>query len=219
MHYTTFKNVGRALFGLAALLILAGGILSFVCYGQYQEIPIVRDSVRSPDKVKITEMDDWLDFILVIAILTCASAVAVFSLNFYGMMQFAKARKACKENKIYEAKSKETRLQVLYGFVASWSFLLFVLEVFILIFSIYGINYDYPSDAEEVQEFVEGVDKDNAVYFYDLLLAGSSVSAAGHLITLGFSIYTAVQSVSLFEEKKPDEETTGKARFYRAKYF
>lgn len=212
MHYFTFKNVGRALFGLAALLILAGGILFFVCYGQYQEIPSVRDSVRSPDKVKITEMDDWLDFILVIAILTCVSAVAVFSLNFYGMMQFAKARKACAENKIYEAQSKETGLQVLYGFVASWSFLLFASEVIVLIFAIYGINYDYPSDAE-------GVDEDNAVYFYDLLLAGSIASAAGHLIALGFSIYTAVQSVSLCEEKKPEEETTGKARFYRAKYF
>ena len=212
MHYFTFKNVGRALFGLAALHILAGGILFFVCYGQYQEIPSVRDSVRSPDKVKITEMDDWLDFILVIAILTCASAVAVFSLNFYGMMQFAKARKACKENKIFEAKSKETGLQVLYGIVASWSFLLFVSEVIVLIFSIYGINYDYPSDAE-------GVDKDNALYFYDLLLAGSSVSAAGHLIALGFSIYTAVQSVSLCEEEKPEKEETGRARFYRAKYF
>jgi len=212
MKYKSFKNVGRALFGAAALHILAGGILFFVCYGQYQEISCVRDSVRVPNEVKITEMDDWVDFILVIAILTCASAVAVFFLNFYGMMQFAKARKACKEKKIYEAKSQETGLQVLYGFVASWSFLFIVSEVIVLIFSIYGISYDYPSDAE-------GVDKDNAVYFYDLLLAGSSVSAAGHLITLGFSIYTAVQSVSLCEEEKPDEETTGKARFYRAKYF
>jgi hypothetical protein len=74
------------------------------------------------------------------------------------------------------------------------------------------MNYDYPLD-------VKGVDKDNAVYFYDLLLVGSSASAAGHLIALGFSIYTAVQSVSLCEEKKPEEEETGRARFYRAKYF